>query len=318
MLLLLRRITRGGRRRRRKSERFFLKRMKPKQLESELQDLKTFSTPKQNLEQYATTPLLATRVLHVAAVEFDDIEEKSVIDLGVGTGVLAIGAKLMGAGHVLGIDVDRDALEECKENLETYEPELEVELCLMDVVELIRRYDDDEDEEEDVEEEEKSENVKRKDYVWPRADTVLTNPPFGTRRKGADVAFLAAAMKMAETAVYSFHKTSTREYIQKVAVKKLGAKSAKVVAEMKYGLKNQYGHHRKEEVEVFVDVWRIEPPPNAAKRDDNDDDAEMFEQNLRDLAANIEELQLSARQRKDKDKERNKNSNKNSNNRRRW
>ena len=177
--------------------------MKPKQLESELQDLKTFSTPKQNLEQYATTPLLATRVLHVAAVEFDDIKEKSVIDLGVGTGVLAIGAKLMGAGHVLGIDVDRDALEECKENLETYEPELEVELCLMDVVELIRRYDDDEDEEEeeDVEEEEKSENVKRKDYVWPRADTVLTNPPFGTRRKGADVAFLAAAMKMAETAV---------------------------------------------------------------------------------------------------------------------
>ena len=67
-----------------------------------------------------------------------------------------------------------------------------------------------------------------------------------------------------------------------------------------------------------MDVWRIELPPNAAKRDDNDDDAEMFEQNLRDLAANIEELQLSARQRKDKDKERNKNSNKNSNNRRRW
>ena len=285
--------------------------MKPKQLESELQDLKTFSTPKQNLEQYATTPLLATRVLHVAAVEFDDIEEKSVIDLGVGTGVLAIGAKLMGAGHVLGIDVDRDALEECKENLETYEPELEVELCLMDVVELIRRFDDDEDEEEEEdveEEEEKSENVKRKDYVWPKADTVVTNPPFGTRRKGADVAFLAAAMKMADTAVYSFHKTSTREYIQKVATKKLGAKSAKVVAEMKYGLKNQYGHHRKDEVEVFVDVWRIEPTCKM-KRDGNNDEDEIFEQNLRDLAANIEELQLSARERKDKHR-----SSKNSNN----
>ena len=125
-------------------------------------------------------------------------------------------------------------------------------------------------------------------------------------------------MKMAETAVYSFHKTSTREYIEKVAVKKLGAKSAKVVAEMKYGLKNQYGHHRKDEVEVFVDVWRIEPSSSKAKKDDDDDDDdekdEMFEQNLRDLAANIEELQLSARQRKDK--ERNKNSRKNSDNRR--
>jgi predicted RNA methylase len=291
--------------------------MKPKQLQSELQDLRTFSNPKQNLEQYATTPLLATKLLQVASVEFNDIEEKSVIDLGVGTGVLAIGAKLMGAGHVLGIDVDADALEECKENLEMYEPELEVELCLMDVVELIRRYDNDEDEDED---EDEAVSVKRKDYVWPRADTVLTNPPFGTRRKGADVAFLAAAMKMAETAVYSFHKTSTREYIEKVAVKKLGAKSAKVVAEMKYGLKNQYGHHRKDEVEVFVDVWRIEPSSSKAKKDDDDDDDdekdEMFEQNLRDLAANIEELQLSARQRKDK--ERNKNSRKNSDNRKKW
>ena len=289
--------------------------MKPKQLQSELQDLRTFSNPKQNLEQYATTPLLATKLLQVASVEFNDIEEKSVIDLGVGTGVLAIGAKLMGAGHVLGIDVDTDALEECKENLEMYDPELEVELCLMDVVELIRRYDNDEDKDKD-EDEDEAVSVKRKDYVWPRADTVLTNPPFGTRRKGADVAFLAAAMKMAETAVYSFHKTSTREYIEKVAVKKLGAKSAKVVAEMKYGLKNQYGHHRKDEVEVFVDVWRIEPSSSKAKKDDDDDDEkdEMFEQNLRDLAANIEELQLSARQRKDK--ERNKNSRKNIDNRR--
>ena len=288
--------------------------MKPKQLQSELQDLRTFSNPKQNLEQYATTPLLATKLLQVASVEFNDIEEKSVIDLGVGTGVLAIGAKLMGAGHVLGIDVDADALEECKENLEMYEPELEVELCLMDVVELIRRYDNEEDEDED---EDEAVSVKRKDYVWPRADTVLTNPPFGTRRKGADVAFLAAAMKMAETAVYSFHKTSTREYIEKVAVKKLGAKSAKVVAEMKYGLKNQYGHHRKDEVEVFVDVWRIEPSSSKAKKDADDDEKdEMFEQNLRDLAANIEELQLSARQRKDK--ERNKNSRKNSDNRKKW
>ena len=289
--------------------------MKPKRLESELQDVGTFSHPKQNLEQYATTPALATKVLHLAAVEFGDIEDKSVIDLGVGTGVLAIGAKLMGAGHVLGLDVDMDALSECKENLEMYEPELEVELVLMDVIELIRRYDDydeqesdESDDDDDDDDDDNNGDGKRKDYVWPKADTVVTNPPFGTRRKGADVAFLAAAMKMADTAVYSFHKTSTREYIQKVATKKLGAKSAKVVAEMKYGLKNQYGHHRKDEVEVFVDVWRIEPTCKM-KRDGNNDEDEIFEQNLRDLAANIEELQLSARERKDKHR-----SSKNSNN----
>ena len=37
-------------------------------------------------------------------------------------------------------------------------------------------------------------------------DTVLTNPPFGTRQKGADMAFLAAACAVARTAVYSLHK----------------------------------------------------------------------------------------------------------------
>lgn len=37
------------------------------------------------------------------------------------------------------------------------------------------------------------------------------NPPFGTRKKGADMEFLSAAMKVASQAVYSLHKTSTRE-----------------------------------------------------------------------------------------------------------
>lgn len=42
-------------------------------------------------------------------------------------------------------------------------------------------------------------------------DTVVMNPPFGTRKKGADMEFLSAAMKVASQAVYSLHKTSTRE-----------------------------------------------------------------------------------------------------------
>ncbi|CAN0900116.1 rRNA N6-adenosine-methyltransferase METTL5 [Linum grandiflorum] len=42
-------------------------------------------------------------------------------------------------------------------------------------------------------------------------DTVVMNPPFGTRKKGADMDFLSAALKIASQAVYSLHKTSTRE-----------------------------------------------------------------------------------------------------------
>ncbi len=42
------------------------------------------------------------------------------------------------------------------------------------------------------------------------------NPPFGTRRKGADAAFLRAAFRLATGSVYSLHKSSTRAYLQKV------------------------------------------------------------------------------------------------------
>jgi predicted RNA methylase len=51
------------------------------------------------------------------------------------------------------------------------------------------------------------------------ADTVIMNPPFGTRRKGADMDFLRAACSIARHSIYSLHKSSTRAHIQKVALK---------------------------------------------------------------------------------------------------
>ena len=49
-------------------------------------------------------------------------------------------------------------------------------------------------------------------------DTALMNPPFGTRQKGVDMAFLRAgldAVRGGGGAVYSMHKTSTRDFIAK-------------------------------------------------------------------------------------------------------
>jgi hypothetical protein len=64
---------------------------------------------------------------------------------------------------------------------------------------------------------------------WPwrrlRCDTVIMNPPFGTRRKGADVDFLRAATRLVRGgggAVYSLHKSSTRAHLQKVALRWAG------------------------------------------------------------------------------------------------
>lgn len=49
-------------------------------------------------------------------LEMDGMEGKSVIDMGTGTGILAILAKMLGAGTVTGIEIDPGAFENALEN----------------------------------------------------------------------------------------------------------------------------------------------------------------------------------------------------------
>ncbi|MDE6342595.1 MAG: 50S ribosomal protein L11 methyltransferase [Muribaculaceae bacterium] len=49
-------------------------------------------------------------------LDIDDIEGKSVIDMGTGTGILAILAKMRGAGKVTGIEIDPGAFDNALEN----------------------------------------------------------------------------------------------------------------------------------------------------------------------------------------------------------
>lgn len=71
--------------------------MKLRELESILGQVDTFEEPKYELEQYPTSAHLAARLLYTADASFDDIEEKAVLDLGCGTGMLGIGATILGS-----------------------------------------------------------------------------------------------------------------------------------------------------------------------------------------------------------------------------
>ena len=53
--------------------------------------------PKRELEQYVTSAHLAARMIFTAATSFDDIDEKTVLDLGCGCAVLGIACVMMGA-----------------------------------------------------------------------------------------------------------------------------------------------------------------------------------------------------------------------------
>ena len=144
--------------------------MKLKQLEIKLQKyVAPFESPKVELEQYHTPASIAATVVH-CMFSAGDVEGRRVCDLGCGTGMLTVGCALMGCARVLAVDVDEDALRVMRANLERLREEdgaelPEIEMVCEDVARLV------------VEEEER------------KCDVVVTNPPFGTRTKGADMVF---------------------------------------------------------------------------------------------------------------------------------
>jgi rRNA N6-adenosine-methyltransferase METTL5 len=88
-------------------------------------------------------------------------------------------------------------------------------------------------------------------------DVVLTNPPFGTKNNaGIDMAFLKAACRIGRKAVYSFHKSSTRDHV----IKEIGkwGYGGEVKAEMKFDVGKIYKFHKKGNVQIEVDLIRVD------------------------------------------------------------
>ena len=86
-------------------------------------------------------------------------------------------------------------------------------------------------------------------------DTVVLNPPFGTRQSGVDVTFLHVALQLARTSVYSLHKSSTRPFFIRLCER--WAVAGEVIAAMRFELKRSYAFHREAVREVEVDLWRF-------------------------------------------------------------
>jgi putative methylase len=193
--------------------------MKQRKLEILLEEIEGFSNPELELEQYQTPSLLAAEILHFAYMQ-GDLNE-SVQDLGCGTGILAIGAKILGARKVVGYDADPKALEVAKKNAEKFG--VEVEFVCSDITEV-------------------SGHVK----------TTLMNPPFGARVKGRDRPFLSSALRTSEV-IYSIHNRGSLAFIQKFI--KPAVITHSYVA--KFPLKRTFDFHQKEREIIEVEIYRI-------------------------------------------------------------
>ena len=133
--------------------------MKLKQLEGYLEQVDVFNKPKVELEQYPTTPHIAAHMLYTIDRTFGDIQGRLVGDLGCGCGVLTVGSCMLGSALSVGFDIDSDALGIASANFSDFDLG-NVELVQCDVAQL----------------------TSCSSHRWSKVfDTVIMNPPFGTK-----------------------------------------------------------------------------------------------------------------------------------------
>ncbi len=195
--------------------------MRRKELERRLSMVPAHPAPSAALEQYGTTALVAADLLYEALVQ-GDIADRVVVDLGCGTGILAIGAKLLGAREAIGIDTDATAIAVAHSAAGGLG--VTVDFIVGDIGEL-----------------------------HERVDCVVMNPPFGSQRRHADRPFIETALRLAPV-VYSLHNGATLPFLQSMA--KALKTELTVVGRLTLPLPRQFPHHRKAVVEQAVVLLR--------------------------------------------------------------
>ncbi len=205
-------------------------RVKRKNLEMFLSNVEGIPEPKLHLEQYPTSARVAANMLWNAGVDHNDIYAKNILDLGCGTGTLAIGAAYLGARKAIGIDIDLEVIQIAKKNSENLDLTEQCDWVCISV--------------EDC-------NLKG-------IDTIIMNPPFGMRKESIsrDRFFIEIALTLTDT-IYTIipYADKTRDFF-KEHCKELGAKIEQII-QMDFEIIRQFEFHKKELHITFVDLYRI-------------------------------------------------------------
>ncbi len=188
-----------------------------------------FEDPRAALEQYPTPPDLAAHVVHLADLQ-GDIDGRTVVDLGAGTGMFALAAALRGPARVIGIEIDRAVLDTARENERCVAASAPVHWLQADAT--------------------------RAPLAVPDPVTVVMNPPFGAQNgnRHADRGFLRTASEIAAVS-YSVHNGGSREFVEVFAADNGGEVTHAFAADLP--IDAQFDHHEDDAREIDTEVYRI-------------------------------------------------------------
>jgi len=150
-----------------------------------------------------------------------------VCDLGCGTGILSIGAALLGAAKVTGVETDRHALAVARRNAANYEASISFISGDVSDADLLAGIG--------------------------ACDTVVMNPPFGAQKAHADRPFIDSALVLAPV-IYGIFNAGSRHFLERY----LDGRA--VIEEIIGGLlpiRRTFSFHKKDIREIPVEIMVI-------------------------------------------------------------
>jgi len=199
--------------------------VKKKELEIMLQKVPSPNRPILRLEQYMTPANISADIIFIAH-QFGDIENKTVIDLGCGTGIFSVGAYIAGAKKVTGVDIDKESIAIATSYAKKSNMDIEFLVC----------------------------DVKD---IQTNCNTVVMNPPFGAQKSNekADRKFIEKGFEIAEV-IYSLHLKKTIPFLEKM-INSLGGYIT-YWKEYEFPIKWMFRFHNKEIVNYNVTLLKID------------------------------------------------------------
>jgi putative methylase len=209
--------------------------IRKKELISIIQNTKTYKNPKVKLEQYTIDALCAVDFVFFAGIEFNDIQNKLIFDLGAGTGRLSLTSAFLQPNYIISIDLDIQALLILMQNVK----ELQLEKLILPICCDVKYFP-----------------IKVQKLCKKYKITTIMNPPFGVQKAKADRSFLKCAMSFSDV-IYSIHLANKKvqKFIENF-IHKFGWKIDYILPYTMI-LEREFTFHTQKRKEIKVDIYRF-------------------------------------------------------------